>query len=131
MVCFLLRRSSSMKIILIEDESILRELYTKGLKILGHEIASYDCCRGMLRELETNDDFDAIISDYLLPDSDGLSCLQIVRDKGIEIPAILISGYPALDKIELEKMGCLFVGKPFSITALNNLLLELSSARYE
>ena len=37
-------------------------------------------------------DFDLVLADYNLPSFDGLSALGLLRERGLEIPFVLISG---------------------------------------
>ena len=82
-----------LRILVVEDSEddtmlVLREL-TKG----GYqpEFARVENGEALRRELAQRQ-WDLVISDYSMPDFDGVSALKIVREFGLDIPFILVSG---------------------------------------
>jgi len=106
------------KILVVEDETTLRETLTYNLKREGYEvIASGD--GGEALELAREHEFDLIVLDVMLPTLDGLSIVRILR-KEQRIPIILLTARSGeVDRIMgLETGADDYVVKPFSLGEL-------------
>lgn len=79
-----------MKNILIIDDSWLSRSTLKKQLTKGFNIFEADHCLKAFPILE-NHNIDIILLDLLLPDMDGLQFLQIIREKEISVPVIVIS----------------------------------------
>src|SRR6185369_2937692 len=79
-----------------------------------------------LRVLE-QDTFDAVLSDVVMPDMDGIGFLTRLRERSGDMPVVLMSGHATLDMaVKATRLGALdFVEKP---VALDRLLLCLRNA---
>src|SRR6266705_1304277 len=82
-----------LKLLILEDNAFDAELEVGTLQAAG-----YDCD---WRQVQTREEFEAsldrpefevILADYNLPNFDGLSTLGLLRERGLEIPFVLISG---------------------------------------
>lgn len=70
---------------------------------------------------EENYEFDILITDYILPDGNGISFARELKKKIPELKIIITSGY--LEDLNLEKLkeeGFNFLEKPFSPTKILN-----------
>ena len=84
--------SEIIRILFLEDNPLDIELVLRELKQEGFQV---DCNR-----VETKEDFlagleslpDLILSDYSLPAFDGLQAFDLLKQRGLDIPFILISG---------------------------------------
>jgi len=67
---------------------------------------------------------DLIVSDYHLPGMDGLSVFKTLRDRGVDAPMIMVSGYSlnSVTKAEMEKLQFSFFPKPL---AINDFMLKV------
>lgn len=102
----------SPKIVLLEDEDLLRSLLGEWLN--GQDklsvVANYECIadfrRGLISEGITAD---VLIVDLLLPDGDGLTAaLEVISHVGHHIPVVVISGKPTaglFDRLSQELNG--------------------------
>jgi len=101
------------KVLIVDDEP---ELVTAFARILEHE--SYDVERAPSGEsaLEILDKggVDLILLDVCMPSMSGLDVLARVRERGIQVPAIVISGAGSVDlAVQAIKLGAFdFVQKP-------------------
>lgn len=67
------------KILCIEDEHFISELYARALTKAGYEVSvEVDGQRGL--ELAQTDKYDIILLDLMLPSITGVEILQILRD---------------------------------------------------
>ena len=84
---------TQVKVLLIEDEPTDAELASRELKRAGieHVTARVDTRDGFLRSLEAFKP-DIVLSDFSMPHFDGLSALDIAREKAPDTPFIFVSG---------------------------------------
>jgi CheY-like chemotaxis protein len=81
-----------MKALLVDDDILSLELSKTFLEIF-HNITSdtVDSAGEALSRLE-KDSYDVVVSDYDMPCMDGITFLQTIRGKSINIPFILFTG---------------------------------------
>lgn len=81
------------RILLVEDDHVYRTLLMSTLRTEG-----YNCtfCIDGNQAFKTlsRETFDLLITDYLLPGTNGVEIIRLARKQGIEIPALLITNYP-------------------------------------
>ena len=85
--------SKSLHLLMAEDSAsdallILEELRRGGYDVISERVQSADAMRSAL-ERET---WAIVISDYKMPQFDGLIALQLLRESAVDIPFILITG---------------------------------------
>ncbi len=82
-----------MKIMLVDDELDIREQAVRYLKdIYGLlDVRTFGNAREAIEELEKYY-YSAVVSDYALPEINGLDFLKMLREKGNEIPFIIFTG---------------------------------------
>jgi PAS domain S-box-containing protein len=84
----------SIRILLVEDseddaELLLLELQRGGYGPIARRVASADEMRTALRE----ESFDLVVSDYVMPGFGGLEALALFRERGLQMPFIIVSGH--------------------------------------
>lgn len=80
------------RILLVDDEPALLEI-TKLFLERNRQFSTETALSGDLAlELLENSSFDAIVSDYQMPGMDGLALLSRIREQGISIPFIILTG---------------------------------------
>ena len=77
-------------ILITDDAAFSRRMIRKAVQEGGHEAIEAGNGKECLEMLATNAP-DCIISDLLMPEMDGLSLLQALRDQGVKIPVIVLS----------------------------------------
>ncbi len=82
-----------LKALIIEDNEDDAELLLRELKKGGYNpyYLLVDTKEGMLQAL-ASEQWDVIFSDYSLPKFNGIAALEIYREKGLDIPFIILSG---------------------------------------
>jgi DNA-binding response OmpR family regulator len=73
------------KILIIEDEFFIGELYTRALKKAGYDITLITEGAEALKAAETNS-FDIILLDLMIPTITGIEILRILKDPKRESP---------------------------------------------
>jgi DNA-binding response OmpR family regulator len=87
--------NSTKKILLIEDESMIREMYEMILSKKGYQVDSAeDGQQGITKLLQNPQDYNLILLDIMLPKLDGISVLKKIKqsDSPIkDIPVFLLT----------------------------------------
>ncbi len=118
------------RILLIEDEDLLRNLMTMYLKKVESdwEIYAFGDAESVLDFLNEHDnDIDLMIVDIKLPNKNGVELVEEIKESSRNIPAIFITGYvnePILEKIKEEKI----LLKPFQPENLIKTIKETIEA---
>ena len=116
------------KILLIEDEEPIRRVLSKILteENKGYEITESEDGKDGLLKL-TKEDYDLVLCDIKMPKMDGVEVLQTVRENGVNIPFIMLTGHGNISTaVEAMKAGAFdFISKP---PDLNRLLTSVRNA---
>ena len=116
------------KILLIEDEEPIRRVLSKILteENKGYDITESEDGKDGLLKL-TKEDYDLVLCDIKMPKMDGVEVLQTVRENGIDIPFIMLTGHGNISTaVEAMKAGAFdFISKP---PDLNRLLTSVRNA---
>jgi two-component system OmpR family response regulator len=110
-------RSDIPRILIADDEPSVREMLAELLNFEGYTVATAATGEEALQLL---DRFaaDVILLDILMPGLSGNETLSALRARGIEIPAIAITGMP--DRASTGFLAVL--GKPIEMLHLTQLL---------
>jgi len=114
------------KILVVDDEESMRHMLTLILKREGFEVRAVEKGSQALQLVES-ESFDFILSDVVMPEMDGLSLLQALKQKKSDATVIMMSAYGNLDTaVEAMKRGAYdYVNKPFKP---DEILLTLRKA---
>lgn len=102
------------KLLIVDDEEMIRKLIRKYAEFEGHEVV--EACDGMDAVTKfRNGNFDLIVMDIMMPELDGFSACREIR-KTSNIPIIMLSARgEEYDKINGFEIGIDdYVVKPFS-----------------
>ena len=90
-----------MKVLIADDDQTIRLLLTDMLVDLGHSvIAAANGAEAV--ELAARKQPDAVILDFLMPKLSGLDALTAMRERGLAMPAVLLSAISDSSMRELE-----------------------------
>jgi len=82
-----------LKVLIVDDEPDLLEQAEIFLPRGNDELSVETTTSGEeALQMVKEGNFDAVISDYLLPDLDGIEILRKLREEGSDIPFIIITG---------------------------------------
>lgn len=106
-------------ILIVEDDQELSELISQHLELEGMQARAFDRCEPALRYLERNF-ANLLLLDLNLPDSSGFDLMGELKQRGLDVPTIVVSGSPLeADKVRaLSHGGDDYVTKPFSFPEL-------------
>jgi CheY-like chemotaxis protein len=118
--------SRPMRVLVVEDEEVLSEVFRDFLTELGHQPVMVRSAEAALGTLQTERP-DAIILDIHLPGMSGLDFMQLrpIRESGL--PIVAVSGIATESQArECLRLGALdFVGKPVPLERLQDVLTYL------
>ncbi|MGE4398101.1 MAG: response regulator transcription factor [Campylobacterales bacterium] len=121
-----------MKILLLEDEVLLRRNISSYLTKRGFEVVDFEDGRTLLESANLYD-FDAFVLDINVPDFNGFEILEFIKNSDPKTPVILISAYTETkDVLNGFKLGCSdYVKKPFDVKELELKILAMTQKRSE
>jgi two-component system OmpR family response regulator len=108
-----------MRLLVVEDDKKIASFLQKGLQEAGFSVdISHNGIDGL--SLALTEPYEAAVIDIMLPDLDGLSLIERMRNRGIETPVLILSARQSVDnRIEgLQRGGDDYMVKPFSFNEL-------------
>jgi len=110
------------KILVIDDEKVIKNTIQQLLEMHGHDVATADDGDEGIRKFD-NDCFDLVITDICMPGVDGNIVAKHVRNSDKKhVPVIGMSGTPWV--FDDNSFDTIFE-KPFQLEALINTVKEL------
>lgn len=109
------------KILVCEDEAVIRDFVVINLRRGGYEVVEADCGEAALKKYEENGgDFDVAILDIMMPGMDGFQVCKELRNRNGSIGIIMLTAKTQeMDKVTGLMLGADdYVTKPFSPSEL-------------
>ncbi len=94
-----------MKLLLIDDDAFLRDMYATKFSASGYEVKAADSAVGALRILDSDDTFDVILLDMIMPGMTGVELIKEIYNLYPDIKAkcIVLSNQGQPEDIEEAK----------------------------
>ncbi|MCC6791897.1 MAG: response regulator transcription factor [Thermomicrobiales bacterium] len=107
------------RILVVDDEENIRFLVVTALELAGMEAATAATGREAL-DLIASRRPDAVVLDVMLPDLDGFTVLQRMRDQGNDVPVVFLTARnTTADRVRgLSDGGDDYLVKPFEVAEL-------------
>ena len=111
------------KILVIDDEPILRNSLEIALKVSGYEVITAQSGEEGL-DLFQKESPDLILLDHWLPGMNGDEVLRLIREKDTDVPVIIMTAQGSIElAVNSMKMGAFdFLVKPFDLEQLEMLV---------
>jgi DNA-binding NtrC family response regulator len=118
--------SAAVRVLVIDDESIVCLSCTRILQPQGYEVRTFQDPRAGLQEA-LNGSYDLILLDLVMPELAGMQVLKRLREAEVPSRVVIITGHASVETaVEAMKRGATdYLAKPFSPT---QLLAVLSKA---
>lgn len=122
--------SNSLNILVVEDDDALANALAEQLRAFGHSATVVGDGRAALAAV-SDEAFDAIILDRMLPLLDGISVLENLRRGTVHVPVLMLTALgQTIERVEgLEAGADDYVVKPVDPIELNARLKALVRAR--
>ena len=116
-----------MRILVVEDESELRQAIARFLRSHGHAVDECENCRAAAEATHIYE-HDVIILDRILPDGDSIEMLSLWRANGKRVPVIFLTARDSVqDRVEgLQSGADDYLVKPFSMEELSARITAIS-----
>lgn len=114
---------ASIRILLIDDEVLVRAGTAMMLDELGHSVVEASSGKEGLQRLADDDAITVLMTDYNMPDMHGLDVIETAKQLRPDLIAILMTGYSAKDSRFVD-IGVERLEKPFGLDALEQVLKE-------
>lgn len=124
--------SREVGVMVIEDNPHVRAMLTTVLVDAGHRVfEAADGIEGRALFADHRDDIEMAVVDLDLPKINGLDVLDALLKMKPETAAVVITGYPLSDEStrRLADMGCTLLRKPFQVTDLIRLVVDVGRDR--
>jgi EAL domain-containing protein (putative c-di-GMP-specific phosphodiesterase class I) len=124
------RDRSKGKVLVVDDETILRRGIQRLLQAKGYEVITAEDGR-KAHELFRTQAFDVVLSDIAMPGWDGIQLLRSVRDIDADVPVVLITGEPAVATAvkALEYGAFHYLTKPVDMQTLEEVVDKAACLR--
>lgn len=113
------------RILVVDDERVVLASVRKALRKDDYEIDTVERAADGL-ELLGQRSYDVVLTDLMMPEVDGLELLARVRDLGLDVQTIMITGYPTVKTaLKAKKLGAFeYVTKPFTRHELRSVVVR-------
>jgi len=122
--------SSSLQILVIDDEPAIRQILTASLARAGHAVETASSGREALMRL-TKGDVEVALCDINMPDLTGIEVVREARAAGIDTTFLMMTAFSSVDTaIEAMKAGAFdYMIKPLRTEELTQRLIQVSDLR--
>jgi len=121
-------RSRVATVWVVDDDEAIRFVLERALNRAGYQTRSFGTVSAISEALDTGEP-SVIITDIRLPDADGLSVLQTLKEKDITIPVIAITAFSDLDQaVSAFQSGVFdYLSKPFDLDKVLSVVARASA----
>ncbi|MCB4791176.1 MAG: response regulator [Elusimicrobia bacterium] len=118
------------KILVMDDESSLRDILASTLKSMGHEVVTAEDGRQAI-EIAKRDLPEIALLDIQVPDMDGIEVLRELKKLNQDIRGIILSGSADVDiAVSTIKQGASdFISKPFKIDEVKTIVEKVLKSK--
>lgn len=102
------------QVLIVDDDDGVRKVMLKVLTRAGLKVEAVARASEALDILRKGHRFEAIVTDLMMPEIDGLQLLKFVRQLDLDVPLIVVTGNPTLESaiFAMEHGGFRYLAKP-------------------
>jgi DNA-binding NtrC family response regulator len=106
-------------LLIVDDDASTLASLARAFRLAGHEATVCDNAARAL-DLLKSQPFDMLLSDVVMPGKDGLALLEDLRNLGISLPVVMVSGQASIEMaVRATRLGAVdFLEKPLSTDKL-------------
>ena len=114
-------------ILLADDEIMLRDLLAELLESYDYQVICVQNGQEVLRVLTEEIKVDLLIVDYNMPEMDGITCINKIKELNLNVPIILSTGSTsARNDLEIEKLRVDYIlTKPYEFEQMLEIVQKL------
>jgi putative two-component system response regulator len=116
------------RVLVIDDEAVIRDLMCEILESGGYEVEGVGAFERALSLIERHE-FEAVVSDIIMPGCSGLDLLESIHRRRPSLPVILVTGAGTYENLSqaLARGAAGLVTKPFTHAALQSAVADALS----
>jgi CheY-like chemotaxis protein len=111
-----LESGPSLKILAVDDDSLVRETLCAMLEDMGHVVVAAESAKHAIVAFETPGKFDLLVTDFSMPGMTGAELAEALRRLQPDLPIVVATGYA--EAISAADPGITRLSKPFDRAAL-------------
>jgi EAL domain-containing protein (putative c-di-GMP-specific phosphodiesterase class I) len=114
------------EVLLVDDDHAVRNMMQKVLVKAGLNVEAVEKASEALEILKRGRRFEAIVTDLMMPEMDGMQLLRFVRQLDLDVPMIIVTGNPTLESaiMAMEYGGFRYLPKPVENQRLVEVVKE-------
>jgi CheY-like chemotaxis protein len=123
--------SLSLRVLIVDDEALIRWSLAETLVEAGHRVAEAADGEAALESCSKDAEFDVVLLDYHLPDSNDLGLLASIRRLAPQAVVIMMTAFGTQEMIEEAlRLGAYQIApKPFDVHDIESLVLQAHASR--
>lgn len=123
---------SCVRVLVVDDEAVVRDVLTEALEAEGCEVLTADCGQRALQLYdEKNGQFDAVFTDIGMSEMSGWDLIKFIRERSDTVSLAIISGWA--DAISWDTRNAAkakwIVSKPFDIMKITEIAREIKDQK--
>lgn len=120
-----------MKILVADDDPIIRKLLCEVLTDDGHKVSAVTNGAQAVKEAQ-REEFELFFSDVHMPVMNGLETLRTMQSMFPHLPVVMMDSYPDQLVRQAENEGALTcIHKPFDLKEIREVVLRVEQLSYE
>ena len=126
---FKTKSRSALKVLVVDDESRVREVITAYLRAEGHAVTTATSGREGIEQFRAQP-FDMVVTDRAMPEMSGDQMASIIKRLRPDVPVVLLTGFGALIEVtgSQSKDVDVVLSKPVTLDALRKTIESLLHA---
>jgi CheY-like chemotaxis protein len=120
-----LKNKNGAKILVVDDNSVVRDVVSRMLSLLGHEVSSADSGEKGL-SIFLGNLFDIVLSDYEMPGMDGVALACSVKKSAPRTQVVIMTGAGS-EAVFSRKSTAVdqVISKPFTLAEIDETIQSL------
>ena len=99
-------------VLVVDDDQAVRESLKFTLEVVGFEVRAYDSARQLLDDASIPRS-SCLVTDYHMPELNGLELVAKLRERHVSLPAVLVTGLPSEElRNRAAEAGVALLAKP-------------------
>jgi DNA-binding NtrC family response regulator len=126
------KNSHPLRVLVVDDEALIRWSLSELFAEVGYDVTEAGDGASAVAEASEGGEFDAIVLDYRLPDSNDLNLLEQIRQLQPRAAVVMMTafGTPEITSGALKLGAYQVVSKPFDVHDMVNLVAQASKPKH-
>lgn len=115
--------ASPMKILVVDDERVMRDLFKRVLTLKGYPVTAVESGKEAVEKVKEAE-FDIAFVDIVMPEMDGVETFRAIKKVNANIHVVMMTGFAVENKMrEAMQNGAIdYLYKPFDIAEIMTVI---------